>query len=150
MTSTPDSNTARTAILAQLGSITAMARGTLAEEFRERPAPDGSGTVRLGPYFKHQVWEGGRNVSSRIPASCVVQLRAQMEEAKRFDALVAQLAALAISEGAAQRAALAQPSADAAAAKKNSAKHASRNATAKPKHGSTPSLPGSRRKASRS
>jgi hypothetical protein len=149
MTTTSDSNTARTAILAQLGSITAIARGTLAEEFRERPASEGSGTVRLGPYFKHQVWEGGRNISSRIPASCVDRLRGQMDDAKRFDSLVAQLAALAIAEGAAQRAALAPLSVD-ADAKKNSAKHASRNATARPKHGSTPSSPGSRRKASRS
>jgi hypothetical protein len=131
---TSDSNTARTAILAQLGSITAIARGTLAEELRERPASDGTGTVRLGPYFKHQVWGVGRNVSTRIPASCVDKLREQLEDAKRFDSLVAQLSAMAVSEGAAQRAALA-PKTDAAhSAKKNSAKHASRNATARPKH----------------
>jgi hypothetical protein len=149
MTTPKDSNTVRTAILAQLGSITAIAHGTLAEEFRERPASDGARTVRLGPYFKHQVWKGGRNVSSRIPAACVDQLRGQMEDAKRFDSLVAQLAALAISEGAAQRAALAPLSVD-TNSKKSSAKHTSRDATARPKHGSTPSPRGSSRKASSS
>ena len=57
--------------MAQLDS---MERGTLTEEFRERP--DGAGgTVRRGPYFKHRVWEPGANHSRRIPAEEVITLR---------------------------------------------------------------------------
>jgi hypothetical protein len=141
----------RKAILSELATITAMARGTLAEEFREQAARDGSGTVRLGPYFKYQVWEGGRNLSARVPAACVDQLREQMQNAKRFDALTAQLAALATEEGAAQRTALALSAVNrhTADAKKNSRKNACRKDTRRPKPVSPRSSPGFRRKAPR-
>jgi mannitol-1-phosphate/altronate dehydrogenase len=138
----------RKALLSELASITTMARGTLAEEFREKPAGDGSCTVRLGPYFKHQVWEEGRNRSTRVPAVCVDQLREQMQNAKRFDALTQQLAALATEEGAAQRAALISTGANqhTADAKKNSRKNACRKDTRRPKPVSRRSSPGFRRK----
>ena len=121
-----DTHSTRTALLAQLGSLTAMARGTLAEEVRERTAPDGSGSIRLGPYFKHQVWADGRNQSARVPAPCVDQLREHLQNGERFDQLTDQLAALAIDEGRAQRAALAPKPVDPAraSAKKNSKKNA--------------------------
>jgi mannitol-1-phosphate/altronate dehydrogenase len=151
MTDSTHPDAIRKAILSELASITAMARGTLAEEFREKPAGDGTGTVRLGPYFKHQVWEDGRNRSARVPAACVDQLREQMQNAKRFDALTAQLAALATEEGAAQRAARASMPADrhAADAKKNSRKNACRKDTRRPKPVLPRSSPGFRRKAPR-
>jgi hypothetical protein len=65
----------------------------------------------------------------------VDQLREQMQNAKRFDALTSQLAALATEEGAAQRAALAltavnRPTAD---AKKNSMKNACKKDTRRAK-----------------
>ena len=41
----------RKEILAELDDITTMERSTLVEKYRERPAPDGQGTVRLGPHF---------------------------------------------------------------------------------------------------
>ena len=40
--------TMRQAALNKLADITAIERGTLTEEYRERPAPNGKGTVRLG------------------------------------------------------------------------------------------------------
>jgi hypothetical protein len=46
-----------------------MQSGSLAEEWRERPGPPGEPPVRLGPYFKHQAWHDGRNVSRRVPAA---------------------------------------------------------------------------------
>jgi hypothetical protein len=49
--------------------ITTMRPGTIAEEYRERPASAGHGTVRLRPCFKHQVWQDGRNGSRRVPAA---------------------------------------------------------------------------------
>jgi hypothetical protein len=46
-----DSPHRRAALLEQMAQLHSMERGTLSEEYRERP--DGSrGTVRLGPYFK--------------------------------------------------------------------------------------------------
>jgi hypothetical protein len=63
-----------------------MERGTLSEEFRVRP--DGAGgTVRLGPYFKLQVWEDGSNKSRRVPAEEVPELRQDLENHKRFSEL---------------------------------------------------------------
>ena len=41
----------RKEILAELDDITTMERSTLVEKYRERPAPYGQGTVRLGPHF---------------------------------------------------------------------------------------------------
>jgi hypothetical protein len=147
-TNNPTQNT-RIAILAELQSLTSMARGTLREEFREHPAPEGGGTVRLGPYYKHQCWENGRNASTRIPAACVDMLREQLHNGKRFEQLTDELAALAVAEGAAQRDALAyKPTAtNALAAKKNSRKNASKNATKKPKPTSMRSSPNSRHRA---
>ncbi len=89
-----------------LAEITAIERGTLTEEHRERPGPDGGGTVRRGPYFKHQCWENGRNRSVRIPPGQVALLREHLENGQRFDDLAAQLARHAIEEGRARRLAL--------------------------------------------
>jgi hypothetical protein len=146
--STPATAT-RESILDQLDLLTAMARGTLAEEFREQPGPNGSGSIRLGPYFKHQVWEGGRNLTTRVPAQRVDLLREHLQNGKRFDQLTAQLAALAIAEGTAQRAAIAPITSDpaSAAAKKNSSRNASRKGIRKQKAISPRSSPGSKRKA---
>ncbi len=87
----PDSPLRQT-LLDQIAAITTMLPGTLAEEYREHPSPDGRGIVRLGPYFKHQVWQDGRNVSRRIPAAEAVSLKLDIEEAKRFHQLTDQLA----------------------------------------------------------
>ncbi len=153
MSNSIDSNAAaRKAICAELDSLTAIARGTLTEEFREKEAPDGSGTVRLGPYYKHQFWADGRNHSARVPAPCVPLLREQLRNGESFEQLTSQLAAMAIKEGAAQREAVASKShkpvePDAALSKKNSKKSASTNATKKRRATSARSSPSSRRKA---
>lgn len=96
----------RQAALAKLAAITAIERGTLTEEYRERPAPDGNGTVRRGPYFKHQCWENGKNRSVRIPSGQVAQVREHIENGHRFDELTATLEQLAIADGRGQRVAL--------------------------------------------
>ena len=96
----------RQATLNKLADITTIERGTLTEEYRERPAPDGKGTVRCGPYFKHQCWENGKNRSARIPSGQVARVREHIENGHRFDELTATLEQLAIEEGRRQRAAL--------------------------------------------
>jgi len=95
----------RQALLDQIASITTMRPGTMAEEYREHPSPDGRGTVRLGPYFKHQIWQDGRNVSRRVPAGEAATLKLDTEEAKRFHQLTDQLAQLNIQHTIALRAA---------------------------------------------
>jgi hypothetical protein len=136
---TTHSKAIRQATLAKLADITAIERGTLTEEYRERPAPDGSGTVRRGPYFKHQCWENGKNRSARIPSGQVAQVREQIENGHRFDELTSTLEQLAIEEGRSQRVV---PSEMQAAAdiesKKNSTRSVSRKDTGKPKRSSPP------------
>ncbi len=135
----------RKEILAELNDITTMERGTLAEEYRERPAPDGQGAVRLGPYFKHQCWEDGRNRSRRVPVAEVEALSADLDNAQRFEALTSELANLAIAEGRVKRGALATNARS--EVKKNSGKKASGKGTAKPKPSSRRSRSASRKKA---
>ena len=94
----------RQALLDQIASITTMRPGTLAEEYRQHPSPDGRDIVRLGPYFKHQVWQDGRNVSRRVPAAEATTLKLDTEEAKRFHQLTDQLAQLNIQNTIALRA----------------------------------------------
>ena len=127
---------ARHNLVAQIAAITTMQPGTLAEEYRERPAPEGKGVVRRGPYFKHQCWKDGRNVSRRVPASEAAQLREDIENAKRFDELTAQLAELNIEHTLALRAAEAAATASPATApdaKKNSTRKPARKGSRKPK-----------------
>jgi len=141
----------RQPLLDQLAELSTMERGTLAEEYRERPASEGGGTVRLGPYFKHQCWENGRNMSRRVPAVEVDHLREDLQNAQRFDQIISKLASLAIDEGRIQRSALrelAQPQpAKEQESKKNSSKRRWRNATAKPKPSSHKSRRGSKKMA---
>jgi hypothetical protein len=143
MTTNPDTAAQRHEFLAQLASLTTMERGTLTEEYREHPAPEGRGTIRLGPYFKHQCWEKGRNRSARVPAPCVGMLREDLENAQRFDELTRRLEELAVENGRARRAALGAKSESAAGldAKKNSTSTRSGKNTAKRK----PSSPRSTR-----
>jgi hypothetical protein len=97
-------NALRQTLLDQIASITTMRPGTLAEEYREHPSPDGRDTVRLGPYFKHQVWQDGRNVSRRVPVAEAATLKLDTEEAKRFHQLTDQLAQFNIQRTIALRA----------------------------------------------
>jgi hypothetical protein len=141
----------RKPLLDQLAELSTMERGTLAEEYRERPASEGGGTVRLGPYFKHQCWENGRNMSRRVPAAEVDHLREDLQNAQRFDQIISELASMAVDEGRTRRAALresaqSQPIKE-QESKKNSGKRRWRNATAKPKPSSLKSRRGSKKKA---
>lgn len=122
----------RLSLLDQLASITTMQPGTLAEEWRQRPDPDGEGILRVGPYFKHQIWKDGRNASRRVPVEEAVQLREDIDNAKRFDQLTNDLARLNIEHTLALRA-LQAATPDPTEAKKNSAPKQTRKGSPKPK-----------------
>ena len=94
---------ARQSLVDQIAAISTMQPGTLAEEWRERPNPEGIGVLRLGPYYKHQVWKDGRNVSRRVPAAEAALLREDIDNAKRFEQLTQELAHLNIEHTLALR-----------------------------------------------
>lgn len=137
MTTPPTSiDVARLSLLDQIAAITTMQPGTLAEEWRERPNPEGSGVVRLGPYFKHQVWKDGRNLSRRVPVDQAVLLRDDIDNAKRFERLTGELARLNIEHTLALRATPSRDP-DSAGSKKNSTRKPSSRDTPKRKPSSS-------------
>lgn len=146
---TPASGPTREEILEELAALELMQRGTLSEQYFERPSPDGKGTVRLGPYFKFQVWQDGRNHTRSVPAEQAPDLRQDIANHHRFGQLCGQLAQLNIEHTRVLRAAEAASAAggERAAAKKNSARSASPKGTAKRKHSSAKRGRASRGKA---
>ena len=126
---------ARQSLVDQIAAISTMQPGTLADEWRERPNPEGIGVLRLGPYYKHQVWKDGRNVSRRVPADEAVLLREDIDNAKRFEELTEELASLNINHTLALRA-TPSPDADSGESKKNSTRKRSTSDTPKPKRSS--------------
>jgi hypothetical protein len=72
----------RQQILEEMGQIECMEKGRLSEEYREKHK-DGE-LVQLGPYYKHQCWENGRNASRRVPAAEVERLRNGVDGYHRF------------------------------------------------------------------
>ncbi len=72
------------AVLGEMATLTRMERGTLSEEYRTGACAPGADPVRLGPFYRHQLWEGGRNVSRRVPPEQVPGLSpAWIEEGLR-------------------------------------------------------------------
>jgi hypothetical protein len=134
MQRTPSSTAgeSREQIIARLASIITMRPGTLTEEYRQgAPGKDGK-PIRLGPYYKLQVWRDGANRTSRVPAGEVDLLREDIDHYHTFGQLCEQLAQLNIEQTLALRAA-ATPGADAGAGKKNSAPKRGRKGSPKPK-----------------
>lgn len=121
-------------LISQIAGITHIERGTLTEEYRERPNPEGGPTLKTGPYYKHQCWEDKRNRSRRITPEEVPLLREHLQGGQHFDELVVKLAALVTANSRQQRAKALAPACDVVeASKKNSRKKPSRSATAKQK-----------------
>jgi hypothetical protein len=85
--STPES------ILEQLGQIQRLDRGTLSVI---RQGPD-------GPYYNHQCYEHGRNVSRYVPGPQVAELKEAIEGYQRFQKLVEQYVELMVEKTRAQR-----------------------------------------------
>jgi len=105
-----------------------MERGKLTPEYRTRTASDGSGKITLGPYYKLQAREDGKNKSRRVPVKDVVIMKQDIANFAKFKDLVSTLEnKLRASES---------EKGDAADAKKNSTKkHFEKNIT-KPKSSS--------------
>lgn len=132
----PSNEQIRRSLVEQIAAITTMQPGTLAEEYREHPDTGGKGVVRRGPYFKHQCWQDGRNRSRRVPASEAAQLREDIDNARLFGQLTAQLAQHNIRHTLALRTAEASTVAEVRDAKKNSTRKPAAKGSAKRKSSS--------------
>ena len=73
----------RELILEQMAQIDSMAKGSMNAEYRETTKKNGE-KVQLGPYYKHQRWENGRNVTRRVPAEEAEQLKKAVDGYHRF------------------------------------------------------------------
>jgi hypothetical protein len=82
----------RTVVLEQMAALESMEQGSLKTEYREKP----SGT-KSGPYFKHQVWRDGFNVSKRISPADAPELAAAFANRQKFETLAANFIELTVS-----------------------------------------------------
>lgn len=74
----------RQQILQKMEQIQRMERGSLQAE--TRPSLRHPGQDR-GPYFKHQIWEDGQNLTRRIPADKAQALAQAIEGRKQLEKL---------------------------------------------------------------
>ena len=74
----------RQQILQQMELIRCMEHGSLQAEKRPSVRHPDQGR---GPYYKHQVWEKGRNLTRRVPAEEVDALAQAIEGRKEFEHL---------------------------------------------------------------
>ena len=74
----------RQQILQQMEQIQSMEFGSLQEE--NRPSKTNPSQPN-GPYFKHQVWENGKNVTRRVPANQAGSLAQAIAGRKLFERL---------------------------------------------------------------
>jgi len=86
---TPDS------LLQQIAQIQHMERGKLCV-MRQGPQ---------GPYYSHQTWEGGKNLSRYVPREQAPALQAAIAGYQQFQQLTGQYAQLVIENSRAERAA---------------------------------------------
>lgn len=81
-------------ILQDLAQIQRLERGTL-NVIRQGPE---------GPYYNHQCYEGGRNVSRYVPGPQVAALQEAIEGYHRFQTLVEQYVEIMVEKTRAERA----------------------------------------------
>lgn len=74
----------REQILQQMQDIRRMERGSLQSE--KRPSVRHPDEDR-GPYYKHQVWENGQNLTRRVPVEKADALAQAIEGRKEFERL---------------------------------------------------------------
>lgn len=89
-----DIQTRRQQILVEMAQIDTMEKGRLSEEYRD--SYKNGKPVRLGPYYKHQRWENGKNLSRRIPVAQAEGLREAVEGYHRFKALAEEYSDLTV------------------------------------------------------
>jgi hypothetical protein len=89
----------RQQILQQMEQIQSMEHGSVRSETRpskRHPKCD------CGPYFKHQVWEDGRNLTRRVPADQAQHLAEAIENRVHFEKLADEFIEATVSMTRAQ------------------------------------------------
>ncbi len=81
----------RDQVLQQMAALSTMELGSLKSEYRQ-----GASGQPVGPYYKHQVWENGANVTRRVPADQAPALEAAIANRQRFQDLAAQFVELTV------------------------------------------------------
>lgn len=75
----------RKSLLEQMAQIDRMEKGTLTAEYRE--VKNRGKSKRIGPYFKHQYWENGKNISRRVSVKEAESLSQAVDGYHKFNAL---------------------------------------------------------------
>ena len=115
----------RQVIFQKMARIDQMEYGSLKAEFRPGTNP----SHPLGPYYKHQVWQEGKNHSQRVSGPRAEQLGKAVEGRQQFEQLAQQCIDITVQPTRASR--------PASEAKKNSKRRSAR----KPPPKSRPSSP---------
>lgn len=82
----------RTLVLEQMAGLQTMELGSLKSEYREQPSG-----AKSGPYFKHQVWREGANVTQRITPEDAPALAAAIANRQTFASLTANFIELTVA-----------------------------------------------------
>ena len=83
----------RTVVLEQMAALESMELGSLKSEYRAQPSG-----AKSGPYFKHQVWRNGANVTQRIAPEDAPALAAAIANRQQFETLTANFIALTVAQ----------------------------------------------------
>ena len=82
----------RTLVLEQMAALQTMEQGSLKSEYREQPSG-----AKSGPYFKHQVWRNGANVTQRIAPEDAPGLATAIANRQKFESLTANFIELTVA-----------------------------------------------------
>mgnify|MGYP001176783476 CR=1 FL=1 len=82
----------RTLVLEQMAALQTMELGSLKSEYREQPSG-----AKSGPYFKHQVWREGANVTQRIAPKDAPALATAIANRQEFETLTAKFIELTVA-----------------------------------------------------
>jgi hypothetical protein len=80
-------------ILQAMANFSSMEYGSFKAEYRL-----GADHTQLGPYYKHQVWDRGRNRSRRVPATEAVRLQKAIANRQTCEKLSAQFIGLIVQQ----------------------------------------------------
>jgi len=83
----------RAALLHQMAALDSMELGSIKAEYRAN-----SSGQKSGPYFKHQVWDDGANLSQRVSASDAPKLQEAIENRQKFEQLSADFIAVRVEQ----------------------------------------------------
>lgn len=88
-----DFSAKRAVILHKMAAIDSMEVGSLKEEYRTNSAGQ-----KCGPYFKHQVWSDGANLSQRVSADDAAKLQEAIKNRQEFEQLSADFIAVTVEQ----------------------------------------------------